>query len=256
MVEPQRLQKIMARWGVASRRQAEAMIVAGRVRLNGKVVAELGTKADPQRDRIELDGKPLARASSNFSIAPPQLRYILLHKPAGAISTCSDPKGRQTVLDLLPEAWRSQTRFFPVGRLDAASTGALLLTNDGDFTLKLTHPRYHLPKTYRVEVEGHPSETVLQQWREGVALEDGRTLPARVHKERIKPHRHCTILTVVLQEGRNRQIRRVAAQLGFPVRSLHRQAIGSLQLGQLKPGQFRLLQKAEIHMIKYEQLRT
>lgn len=252
----------MARWGVASRRQAEAMIVAGRVRLNGAVVTELGTKADLQRDCIELDGKPIARQSSNPSSSNPcstplpQLRYILLHKPAGVISTCSDPRGRRTVLDLLPDDWRSQTRVFPVGRLDAASTGALLLTNDGDFALKLTHPRYHLPKTYRVEVEGDPPEPVLQRWRAGVQLEDGQTLPARVYKEQVKPHRHCTVLTVVLQEGRNRQIRRVAAQLGFPVRALHRQAMGSLQLGHLQPGQFRLLRKAEIHQLKCEQLQT
>lgn len=238
------------------------MILDGRVTVNGEVVRQLGTKADPDRDRIVVDGTPLSpsvptrtdksQQAHKAAIAPPKLRYLLLNKPLGVISTCSDPKGRKTVLDLLPKQWRSQTRFFPVGRLDAASTGALLLTNDGDLTLKLTHPRYHLPKTYRVVVEGIPSEPVLEQWRQGVELEDGLTLPAQVFKERVLSSRHRTILKIVLQEGRNRQIRRVAERLGHPVINLHREAIGPLKLAELPLGHYRLLKAAELRRLQEE----
>lgn len=261
MAERQRLQKILARWGVASRRQSEVFILAGRVRVNGAVVTELGTKAAPDRDRIELDGKRLGRKTSN---QPPELKYVLLHKPLGVLSTCADPKGRRTVLDLLPKQWRSRTRFFPVGRLDADSTGAILLTNDGELTHRLTHPRYHLPKTYRVRVEGQPSEAILDRWRHGVELEDGMTLPAEVTRLLERSRRPAstthpastTLLKVILHEGRNRQIRRVAEALGYPVRSLHREAIGALYVGDLPRGQCRHLYSEEVKQLRMRSGKT
>ena len=259
MSDPQRLQKILARWGVASRRQAEVMIRNGRVTVNGSVIRQLGTKADPDSDRILVDGKPLQASQTSADptapdrlISPPKLKYLLLNKPPGVISTCFDPKGRKTVLDLLPARWRSQTRFFPVGRLDASSTGALLLTNDGELTLKLTHPRYHLPKTYRVEVSGVPPESVLKRWRKGVELEDGATLPAKVFKKRVLASRQHTILKIILQEGRNRQIRRVAERLGYPVVALHREAIGPLKLADLPVGHYRPLLPEELLSLQSE----
>ncbi|MEO1132844.1 MAG: pseudouridine synthase [Cyanobacteria bacterium J06639_1] len=266
MSEPQRVQKILARWGVASRRQSESLILAGRVRVNGTVVTELGTKADPDRDRIELDGKCLGshatdpRKTTNSrktADKPPDLQYVLLHKPLGVLSTCSDPKGRRTVLDLLPEQWRSRARLFPVGRLDADSTGAILLTNDGELTHRLTHPRYHLPKTYRVRVAGHPDDTTLDRWRRGVRLEDGTTLPADVTRLSERSHPAATtLLQVILHEGRNRQIRRVAQALGHPVRSLHREAIGSLHLGDLPRGRSRYLYSNEVRQLRMRSGKT
>lgn len=217
----ERLQKILSQWGIASRRRAEQMILAGRVHLNGNI-AHLGEKADPALDKIEVDGvfvKPATR---------PGFAYLLLHKPAGVVSTSDDPWHRQTVLDLLPAELRHHQGIHSVGRLDADSTGALLLTNDGTLTCRLTHPRYHISKTYEVLVQGHPTGSVLQAWRCGVLLSGQMTLPARV--EVLERYPSQTLLKIVLQEGRNRQIRRVAEQLGHPVLQLHRTAIGSIQL--------------------------
>jgi len=217
----QRLQKILAQWGIASRREAEAMILAGRVRCNGTVV-ELGQKADPDRDAIEVDGKLIQPAHR------PTLVYLLLHKPAGVVSTCDDPQGRPTVMHLLPKELREGQGIHPVGRLDADSTGALLLTNDGDLTFALTHPRHNISKTYNVWVQSSPPESVLQQWRQGVDLKGRQTRPAQVRV--IEPGSAKTCLEIILQEGRNRQIRRIAQQLGYPVIQLHRTAIGPIQL--------------------------
>lgn len=217
----ERLQKIISQWGIASRREAEAMILAGRVRCNGAVV-ELGQKADPQVDAITVDGKliqPLHR---------PTLIYLLLHKPIGVISTCDDPQGRPTVMHLLPLELRIGMGIHPVGRLDVDSTGALLLTNDGELTFGLTHPRHSIPKTYLVWVQGHPPQSILQQWRQGVVLDDRKTRPAQVRV--IKRSSSQTCLEIILKEGRNRQIRRIAQQLGHPVVQLHRTAIGPIQL--------------------------
>lgn len=242
----QRVQKILAQWGIASRRQAEALILAGRVRLNGTVV-QLGQKADPTTDRLEIDGKLIQNANR------PQLIYILINKPAGVVSTCYDPQHRPTVLDLLPTHLRQAQGIHPVGRLDIDSTGALLLTNDGELTLNLTHPRYHLAKTYQVWVQGHPPEAVLQRWRQGIMLMGQKTLPAEVKV--LKQQSQQTLLQVILTEGRNRQIRRVAKQLGFEVLKLHRIAIGSIQLHpanepSLASGQYRFLKEFEIHLLK------
>jgi 23S rRNA pseudouridine2605 synthase len=235
----ERLQKILSQWGVASRRQAEQMIVEGRVRLNGEVV-HLGQKANPQQDLIEVDGRPVRDR--------PQSLYLLLHKPPGYVSTCHDPQGRSTVLDLLPSDLRTHSGIHPVGRLDTASTGALLLTNDGAVTFSLTHPRHEFTKTYEVWVEGRPAPQVLAQWRQGVILGERLTLPAEIEVLRSEPHQ--ALLKIVLKEGRNRQIRRIAEQLGHPVRQLHRIAIGEIQLGKLPSGQYRYLEEPELNFLK------
>jgi pseudouridine synthase len=236
-----RLQKVLSQWGIASRRQAEEMIRQSRVRVNG-ALAHVGQKVDPDRDTVTVDGTVV-------SVQRPALIYLLLNKPVGVVSTCDDPQGRPTVLNLLPEQLRSGQGIHPVGRLDAESTGALILTNDGDLTFGLTHPRHSIPKTYRVLVEGHPPKAVLQMWREGVILDERKTRPASVRV--IETRGTQTDLEIILKEGRNRQIRRVAQQLGYPVIELHRTAIGSIELqtpGQdlLPPGSYRSLFDFEI----------
>ncbi|MGJ5630338.1 pseudouridine synthase [Nostoc sp. CALU 1950] len=241
-----RLQKILAQWGIASRREAEEMIRHSRVRING-VLAHLGQKVDPQKDAIAIDGKPVSEKQR------PALIYLLLHKPVGVVSTCYDPHGRPTVLDLLPKELREGSGIHPVGRLDADSTGALILTNDGNLTFGLTHPRHSISKTYHVLVKGHPPEAVLQMWRQGVMLEGKKTRTAKVHL--VERRTEQSLLEIVLQEGRNRQIRRIAKQLGYPVIQLHRTAIGTIQLQTLKApflseGQYRSLTDDEIHFLQ------
>ncbi len=241
----ERVQKILSQHGIASRRQAEKMMLAGRVVVNGKV-AQLGQKVNLECDRVTVDGKLI---SSDYR---PQQIYILMNKPLGVVSTCSDPENRPTVLDLLPASLKKGQGLHPVGRLDINSTGALLLTNDGDLTLHLTHPRYHLPKTYRVSLKGNPPESVLKQWRKGVILDCKKTLPAQIKV--IKQGTEKTLLEVILVEGRNRQIRRIGEQLGFPVLTIHRCAIGSLSLfsdpSLLKCGSYRFLFTQEIKYLK------
>lgn len=242
-----RLQKLLSQWGIASRRHAEEMIQAGRVRVNGEI-AHLGQKADPLSDRIAVDGK-LIKSTNR-----PEQVYLLLNKPAGTVSTCSDPQGRPTVLDLLPTSLQKGQGIYPVGRLDADSTGALLLTNDGELAFRLIHPRHSVPKTYRVRVEGKPSENLLQMWREGVILEGKKTLPCDIRVLETGSKGENTLLEVILKEGRNRQIRRVAEQLGYPVIQLHRSAIGPIQLQlpkqKLLPGQYRYLTDVEINFLQ------
>lgn len=253
MDRSERLQKILSQWGIASRRQAEQLILEGRVRLNG-VTATLGQKANPDCDQIQVDGQVLQDQR-------PALVYLLLHKPVGVITTCHDPQDRLTVLDLLNSRDR-YSGLHPVGRLDAETTGALLLTNDGDFTQGLTHPRHHVPKTYHVCVTGHPLESALQQWRDGILLgqspldQDRPTLPAQVRVlEHVWNPEPATWLEVVLQEGRNRQIRRVAQKLGYPVIHLHRTQIGPIPLqgtsGEpLQPGSYRPLTSRELAALR------
>ncbi|MFM2061057.1 MAG: hypothetical protein RLZZ507_727 [Cyanobacteriota bacterium] len=241
-----RVQKIISQWGIASRREAEEMIKQSRVQING-ILAHLGQKVDPQRDTISIDGKPVSQGDR------PSLIYLLLHKPVGVVSTCDDPQGRLTVLDLLPQKLQKGTGIHPVGRLDADSTGALILTNDGDLTFSLTHPSHNISKTYHVVVKGHPPEAVLRMWREGVVLEGRKTRPAQVRL--IERLANQSKLEIILQEGRNRQIRRVAEQLGYPVIQLHRTAIGSIQLqtpkaGLLGAGDYRHLTPEEIIFLK------
>jgi 23S rRNA pseudouridine2605 synthase len=237
----ERLQKILAQWGIASRRQAEQMILDGRVRLNGSV-AQLGQKADPDLDRILVDGT-LIRPTQR-----PQPVYLLLHKPLGIVSTCDDPQGRRTVLDLLSPELRNHSGIHPVGRLDVDSTGALLLTNDGDITFRLTHPRHSIAKTYQVWVQGQPTAAKLDRWRQGVWLEGRLTRPAKVRILNAQQPTQ-TLLEIELREGRNRQIRKVADQLGHPVLRLCRVAIGPIRLGSLPSGEYRPLIPTEIEFL-------
>jgi pseudouridine synthase len=234
----ERLQKILARQGIASRRRAEELIQAGQVKINGDV-ARLGQVADPDRDLIEIRGLPIS------SFNQPESRYFLLNKPLRVVSSCYDPQGRKTVIEFLPPELQKGFGIHPVGRLDYLSTGALLLTNDGDLTYKLTHPQHHIPKTYRVKVFGRPSVAALTQWQRGILLEGYKTAPAKIKviNARVSPY---TELEVILWEGRNRHIRRVAELLGHPVKALHRIAIGSIQLGSLSTGQVRELSDLEL----------
>jgi len=239
----ERLQKILSQWGFASRRQAEQMILDGRVCLNGEIV-QIGQKANPQQDWIEVDGTRIHPSNR------PQPIYLLLHKPAGIVSTCHDPEGRSTVIDLIAPSIGVDTGVHPVGRLDTASTGALILTNNGAVTFSLTHPRHAVSKTYQVWVEGSPGANTLEQWRNGVMLGEQLTLPAEVRV--LDQERNQTLLEIGLREGRNRQIRRVAEQLGYPVRQLHRVTIGSIQLGKLPSGQYRYLGDSEIEFLQVQ----
>ncbi|NJM70976.1 MAG: rRNA pseudouridine synthase [Scytonema sp. RU_4_4] len=241
-----RLQKILSQWGIASRREAEEMIKHSRVLINGEL-AHLGQKADPQTDTITVDGKLVS------VVQRPAFVYLLLHKPIGVLTTCEDPQGRPTVLDLLPKQISSGQGIHPVGRLDIDSTGVLILTNDGDLTFGLTHPSHNIPKTYRVLVKGHPPQEVLQMWRQGVVLEGRKTRPTQVRV--IEKLASSCCLEIILKEGRNRQIRRVAQQLGYPVIELHRTAIGSIELqtpekGYLAEGEYRHLEEFEIRFLK------
>ena len=214
-----RLQKVLAQRGIASRRQAEELIRAGRIAVNG-LTAQIGDIVDPGLDNISIDG--------NLIQAQPALQYLLLNKPYGVVSTCADPEGRTTVLDLLPTAWRAGAGLHPVGRLDTNSAGAILMTNDGELTFRLTHPRHEVTKTYVVLVAGHPKPATLTAWRSGIALEGRVTLPAQV--KWLGQDRQNTRLQIVLREGRNRQIRKVADLLGHPVLALERTAIGPILL--------------------------
>jgi 23S rRNA pseudouridine2605 synthase len=234
----ERLQKVMAHAGVASRRASEELIKQGRVSVNGKVVTELGTKVDPRRDQIHVDGQPLPRQAE-------PLVYIMLNKPRNILSSASDDRGRQTVLDLVdvPE------RVYPVGRLDLHSEGLTLLTNDGSLTKKLTHPRYQIEKEYHVLVGGHPSTPTLEQWRKGGIEVEGMPVAGAV-VEIMKQEGENTWLRIILTEGRKREIRRVADALAHPVKSLTRIRIGPIKLGRLKPGHWRHLTAAEIHRLK------
>lgn len=235
----ERLQKIISRYGIASRRGSEHLIQTQQVRVNGVIVTELGTKADPNCDRIEINGKLLQPHHS------PQLIYLLLHKPIGVICSRHDPQGRKTIQDLLPPHYH---HLYSVGRLDYNSSGALLLTNDGELANQLTHPRHHVSKTYAVWVRGCPSAQALQQWRQGVDLDGKLTLPAAIEILDKKSDR--TQLRVILKEGRNRQIRRVSEMLGHPVLVLHRVAIANIQLGKLELCQHRQLSDQEIQQLK------
>ena len=242
----ERVQKVLSQWGIASRRKAEKMILEGRIQINGQT-ANLGDKADLTVDILHVDGK-LIKVSQR-----PQFIYLLLNKPPGVISTCLDPQNRPTVIDLLSKDLKQGTGIHPVGRLDFASSGALILTNDGKLTLGLTHPRYHLPKTYHVELNRSLTKIDLAKWRKGVMLNGRKTLPAKVRV--IKRSYSNNSVEIILTEGRNRQIRRVAEQLGYQVKKLHRVAIGPIALNspgqnRLSFGKYRHLQATEINFLK------
>jgi 23S rRNA pseudouridine2605 synthase len=226
-----RLQKILARAGLGSRRTSEALIAAGRVRVNGEV-ARLGDRADPETDRIEVDGAVVGVRAG--------LVHYLLNKPAGVVTTASDPHGRPTVVGLVP----AEPRVFPVGRLDADTEGLLLLTNDGELAHRLTHPSFGVEKEYMVEVEGRPTRGVLRRLREGVDLEDGRTAPARASLVGDR------LLRITIHEGRKRQVRRMCDAVGLPVRRLVRVRIGPVTDRRLAPGQWRPLEQEEVRALE------
>ncbi len=232
----ERLQKVLAAAGVASRRKSEEMILQGRVTVNRKVVTQLGTKVDPARDEIRVDGERIQTESRRV--------YIMVNKPKGILSTMEDDRGRSALGDLVSVP----ARMYPVGRLDATSEGLILLTDDGELANLLTHPRYMHHKEYIALVNGHPSEETLEAWRRGVLLDDKPTAPANVRV--VRSERDSTLLRIEMREGRKRQIRRVAALLGHPVRELRRVRLGPLELGSLASGQWRYLTDREIGQLK------
>jgi 23S rRNA pseudouridine2605 synthase len=227
-----RLQKILASAGVASRRTAERLIVNGRVTVNGVVVETLGAKADPDRDRITVDGRP---------IRVRRLVYVALNKPPGVLCTRKDESGRPIVIDLLPAEW---SHLFPVGRLDRDSEGLLLLTNDGDFSLKLTHPRYAVSKIYQADITGLVEPAELSKLTSGV-VDEGELLRAD-KVEIVTANRTRSVVRLVLKQGKNREVRRLFAALGREVERLQRLQIGPLKLGELKPGKWRVLTPVEV----------
>ena len=236
----ERLARYLAHAGIASRRHAEILIAAGRVKVNGETVREQGTRIDPEQDMISVDGKPVVAVSRHV--------YILLHKPVGYLSTASDPQGRPTVLDLLPSEIR-RLRVYPVGRLDSDTSGLLLLTNDGDFALKLSHPRYSMEKHYLALLQGCPDTKTLETLRKGVTFteDDGSShtsAPAQVQIAR-RFGSNCE-LALTIHEGRKRQIRRMLTAVGYRVLELRRVGIGSLTLGDLPEGKWRYLHNEEV----------
>jgi pseudouridine synthase len=233
----ERIQKILAHAGYGSRRSCEKLIEAGRVAVDGRI-AKLGDKADPRRQEITLDGKRIQDERRNV--------YVMLNKPRGVISTVDDPHGRRTVRDLVPV----EQRIYPVGRLDANSEGLLLMTNDGDLTHKLTHPRYEHKRIYRVLVNGTPTQEALERWRRGITL-DGRY--TRFDKVTIEEKRRGrTWLRITVHEGRKHLVRRMVAALGHPVQRLIRVGMGPLRLGTLAPGKWRRLKQHEVTALKEE----
>jgi 23S rRNA pseudouridine2605 synthase len=230
-----RLQRWLAACGVASRRASERYITDGRVTVNGRVVTELGTKVDPERDEVRVDGER-ARASQRRI-------YVALNKPSGVVCTASDPAGRPRAIDLV----QVPARLFPVGRLDAESEGLLLLTNDGDFAQRVTHPRYEVPKVYRVVVKGEPAPDALAKLREGVWLAEGKAAPAEIRI--LRQTRQLTTLALTLREGKNREVRRLLARVELAVKRLMRVRIGPVILGTLKRGQWRTLTEFEVRAL-------
>lgn len=227
-----RLQKVLANAGVASRRTCEILIAEGRVEVNGRPVLEPGTRVDPERDTIRVDGS---------RIPPPRRHvYIVLNKPRGVISTMDDPEGRETLTDYVP----SKPRLFHVGRLDTDTEGLLILTNDGDFTHRMTHPKFEVQKTYLVEVEGFTDNKTLKTLEKGLRLDDGPIKPDKV--KLVSRTDTKSLLQITLHSGRNRIVRRMMDSIGHPVRRLSRISIGPVKLGQLQVGQTRELTSAEL----------
>jgi len=234
-----RLQKIMSQAGIASRRAAERLIAEGRVTVNGETVREMGTKADPKRDDIRVDGRRIKSAE--------RLRYILLYKPAGFVTTRSDPERRPTVIDLLQGV---KEYVYPVGRLDYDTEGLLLLTNDGDLAARLTHPRHGVERTYEARVAGMPDEEALERLRRGIPLDGRRTLPADVSLLNKRGGAGDGVLAITIREGRNRQVRRMLEAVSHPVKKLIRVGIGPISDRGLRAGRWRELTPAEVAKLK------
>jgi len=262
-----RLQKALADTGIAARRDCEELILKGRIHLNGSNLIELPCFIDPSRDVVTFDGLPVdlsasLRRKQNTGTAPEHFVYVLLNKPKGVITTARDPEGRPTVLQLIPHSMRGKERLFPVGRLDADSTGLLLLTNDGDLAYQLTHPKFGIIKEYKVMTTGLAGEEQLAQLKRGLYLlnpdKSGQTHAKRTHLEDIKVLKRFvdrsrgdrTLLSIKLREGQNREIRRILARVGLKVRELERVSIGPLRAGELKAGQTKLLGKRDVDRLR------
>ena len=238
----ERLQKVLAGAGVASRRKAEEIVAAGRVRVNGAIITEMGVKVDPRRDRIEVDGR---------AIAAEKIVTVVLNKPRGVVSTVRDPEGRPTVAELVRNVG---ARLYPVGRLDWATSGALLMTNDGDLAHALTHPRFGVEKTYHVRLEGAVGEDVLEAWRKGVRLDDGAmTRPAQA-VFRIEVSEGGAWIQITIKEGRNRQIRRMAEATGVEVVKLKRVSFAGITIEGVPLGTYRELTEKELARLKRDHL--
>jgi 23S rRNA pseudouridine2605 synthase len=236
-----RLNAFLARSGVASRRAADRLISSGAVRVNGEVPPPTGVLVDPDRDVITVDGRPVRPLTRH--------RYLVVNKPLGVITTSKDEAGRTNVIDVVGDEGKGGHRLFPVGRLDADSTGLILLTDDGDLAFRLTHPRYKVLKEYIAVVGGSPNATDLETLRTGVKLDDGVTAPAEVEVLRVMPGPMAEV-RVVIREGRNRQVRRMLHAVGHKVQSLNRVGFGPLKLGRLKPGGWRVLGDAEVAALR------
>lgn len=233
----ERLQKVIAQAGITSRRKAETLILEGKVKVNGKVVTELGVKVDPKKDKIEVNGIPLEREEPV---------YYLLYKPRGVISSVSDEKGRKTVTDFV----ETDYRIFPAGRLDYDTSGAIILTNDGEFAQLLTHPKHEIEKVYVAKVRGIPTGEKIKMLRKGVMLEDGKTAPAKVKVLSVDRKKNVAIIRITIHEGRNRQVRRMFEAVGHEVVKLKRERIAFLDLKGMNPGDVRPLKPIEVKHLR------
>lgn len=237
-MEPIRLQKFLADNGIASRRKCEEFIESGRVKVNGKTV-ELGFKVDPENDKVEFDGKLITKTKKEFT-------YILLNKPIGVVTTADDQFGRETVLDLV----KVKTRVVPVGRLDMYTSGALILTDDGDFIYKVTHPKHEINKTYTVTLVGIVTNEDIEQLKKGVVIDgDYTTKPAKARIMKIDEQKNISRVEITIHEGKNRQVRKMCEAIGKKVLALHRAKIGNLGVKDLKLGTWRYMTKREVEDI-------
>lgn len=234
----ERIQKVIAQSGEYSRRQVERLVDEGRVKVNGVVVRQQGLKVDPEQDRIQIAGKP-------FQVTKSKRVVLLFNKPKKVIVSRADEQNRKTIYDYLPSKYHTLK---PVGRLDFNSQGALILTNDGELILKMTHPRYHLPKNYYVKLSSHPDEKQLKKLSQGIVLDGVRTLPPKI--KILEQNKTSTVLEMTLTEGKNRQIRRMCEAVGLTVKELKRESIGKIQIKQLRAGRYRLLNPKEISYIE------
>ena len=237
-MEEMRLQKYIAQCGIASRRAAEQLIADGKVSVNGKTVTEMGIKVS-SKDSVTVNGTQIKPEKRKY--------YILMNKPAGVLSSAKDDRGRECVVDLIEGV---NARLYPVGRLDYDTTGLILLTNDGEFMQRVTHPSFEIWKTYQAVVKGVPNESDVKRFSEGIVLDDGKTLPAVLDVVGYKGNN--AIVEVSIREGRNRQVRRMLERIGHPVNSLTRISFGTLELGDLKPGKWRFVSQEEIERLTEE----